>query len=223
MYNFLLYFALFLIYSFLGWVIEVIFCSKIQKKFVDRGFLIGPYCPIYGTAALIIILLLKKYENDIAALFVMSIVVCSVIEYVTSYIMEKLFKTRWWDYSDKPFNINGRICLSNSFLFGFLGVLLVYFINPFTYSIITKIPNILFVIIFGSLFVLFCVDVGISFRIISKIKITVDDMKKDNTEEITRKVKKILSKHSRLQRRLINAFPNLELIKRKIENRKIKK
>ena len=133
MYIFLLYFALFLIYSFLGWVIEVASCSKIQKKFVDRGFLIGPYCPIYGTAALIIILLLKKYENDLAVLFVMSIVVCSVIEYVTSYIMEKLFKTRWWNYSDKPFNINGRICLSNSFLFGFLGVLLVYFINPFTY------------------------------------------------------------------------------------------
>ena len=137
--------------------------------------------------------------------------------------MEKLFKTRWWNYSDKPFNINGRICLSNSFLFGFLGVLLVYFINPFTYSIITKIPNILFVIIFGGLFILFCVDIGISFRIISKIKFTADDMKKDNTEEITRKVKKILSKHSRLQRRLINAFPNLELIRRKIENKKIKK
>ena len=86
------YFLLFLFYSFLGWVLEMVVCSIADKKVVNRGFLIGPYCPIYGSGCLLIISLLHKYQDDPFTLFIMAIIVCSLLEYFTSYIMEKLFK-----------------------------------------------------------------------------------------------------------------------------------
>ena len=112
------YFLLFIIYAVIGWCMEVI-CKLIQyKKFVDRGFLIGPYCPIYGVGALLITFFLNKYVQDPVVLFVMAVVVCGILEYLTSYFMEKIYHARWWDYSSKKFNINGRICLSNLIAFG---------------------------------------------------------------------------------------------------------
>lgn len=100
-----------------------------MKTLANRRFLIGPYCPIYGTTSLVMILLLKKYENDIVVLFFMGIVILSIIEYITSYIMEQIFNARWWDYSYRKFNINGRFCLINSLLFGLLCILLIKIIN----------------------------------------------------------------------------------------------
>ena len=113
---FLNYFLLFIIYSFLGWLIEIIVCSISEKHFTPRGFLIGPYCPIYGFASIIMITLLNKYFNDPLIVFILSAIIASVLEYFTSYIMEKIFNARWWDYSDRKLNINGRICLENSVL-----------------------------------------------------------------------------------------------------------
>ena len=134
-----LYFILFLIYSFLGWLMEVINSLIKEKKFVNRGFLLGPYCPIYGYSSIIMIFYLDKYKEDILTVFLLAVVVCSIVEYLVSLIMEKLFNARWWDYSNRKFNINGRVCLTNAFLFGLLGVLLVYVINPFLLEIINKI------------------------------------------------------------------------------------
>ena len=105
------YIALFFIYSFLGWVMESILETVRKKRFVNRGFLIGPYCPIYGAGVLLITILLAKYNDDIWITFLMSLLICGTLEYATSYIMEKIFKARWWDYSYRKFNINGRICL----------------------------------------------------------------------------------------------------------------
>lgn len=93
-----IYFLLFITYAFFGWLMEVI-CKLIQeKRFINRGFLIGPYCPIYGWGALAITILLKKYLDDPIALFFMSVIICSIIEYLTSYILEKKYNARWWDY-----------------------------------------------------------------------------------------------------------------------------
>ena len=223
MYEILTYFALFLIYSIIGWTIEVICCSFHDKKISNRGFLIGPYCPIYGFSAILMTMLLKKYTNDLIALFVMSVLICSIMEYLTSYIMEKLFHARWWDYSEKSFNINGRICLSNSIMFGILGVLLIKIINPFTYGIIIRIPKTLFIVVTLILGVIFIVDLVMSFNIINKLKITTDNIRKDHTEEINKKVKEILSKRSILHRRLINAFPNFNALTKKIEKIKERK
>ena len=103
------YILLFMIYSFLGWLMEVITVSVEAKKVVNRGFLIGPYCPIYGIGAVLITLVLSRYKYDPLVLFVMTMVSCGVLEYLTSWAMEVIFKARWWDYSHEKFNLDGRI------------------------------------------------------------------------------------------------------------------
>lgn len=218
MYQFLLVFLLFLIYSFLGWLVDICGNYIDVKKFKNRGFLIGPYCPIYGVASIFMLQFLSKYQNDVIVLFVMSVLVCSVIEYLTSYIMEKLFHARWWDYSKIPFNINGRICIPYSIIFGVLSLLLVEFINPFIVNMLITIPKIALITGGIILFILFAIDVIVSFSIINKLKITADNIRKDKTEEITKKVREVLSKKSILFRRLLNAFPDFEALGKKVKS-----
>lgn len=213
-----MYFMLFIVYSLIGWIVEVVGILIQEKKLVNRGFLIGPYCPIYGVGGITIILLLNKYMEDPIILFVMAIVICSLLEYFTSYIMEKLFKTRWWDYSNFKFNINGRICLETMWAFGALACFVIYVINPPLINLLKSLPNIVFSIISYSIMVLFLVDNIISFKIISNVKVTAKNVKKDNTEEMTRYVRDALSKKSLLNKRLINAFPNLQACIKNIKN-----
>ncbi len=220
MFDFIFYFILFLIYSFIGWIIEMVTVSFTYKRITDRGFLIGPYCPIYGFSALIMILTLDKYINDPLVLFLIVAVIASIMEYITSYIMEKLFKARWWDYSDKKFNVNGRICLENSFLFGLLGLILLYLINPFLSSLLILTNKYFLTTISSFLLVLFVIDVIISFNVIRKIKFTAEAITKDYTEEITTRVKEVLYNKSHLTKRLIEAFPNFSAISVKIKLRK---
>ena len=157
-------FALFIIYSFVGWIIEVLFVFYDTKKLVNRGFLVGPLLPIYGCGSLLMAIFLYRYSNQIITLFVMAVFICSILEYFTSYIMEKLFKLRWWDYSDKRFQINGRVCLENAFLFGILGLLMVLFINPFFNNLLDMIPIMILRIVVGIVFVLFLIDLIVSFN-----------------------------------------------------------
>ena len=208
-------FYIFILYSILGWFMEVVIVSSKKRKITARGFLIGPWCPIYGFGALFIILLLKKYYNDPIALFVMSFLMGTILEYVTSYIMEKLFHARWWDYSDHKFQINGRVSLTTSLGFGLLGLILVYILNPFFLRIIQNIPSIIFCIIMIIILVIFLTDVIASYKIISNIKITKDTNIKDFTEQYNEKVKQILKNKSIFNRRLLNAFPHLKFINNK--------
>lgn len=209
-----LYFLLFLIYSIIGWLIEVVNVSWIEKRFVNRGFLMGPYCPIYGVGGLLSYLLLRKYLDDPLALFMMSILIFSILEYVTSYLMEKLFKARWWDYSNKKYNINGRICLETMIPFGLLGCFAMYVLNPVLISMLEAIPNIVSIILSIVLFIWFIIDVCISFKVIINFKNLAFSIKKDSTEEITKRVREVLSKKSVLGRRLVNAFSNLKIVKK---------
>lgn len=199
-------FLLFLIYSFLGWIMEMVVCYFATKKWVDRGFLIGPICPIYGSGCLLIILLLNKYLEDPLVLFVMAMLICSLLEYFTSYIMEKLFKARWWDYSHKKYNINGRICLDNILAFGILGLLMMFVINPFVVKMLGYISTNILNIVSLVLFIVFVVDLVVSLKIISGFKNVAKSIHKDSTEEITKKVKEILSKRGKLYKRLVSAF-----------------
>ena len=199
-------FLLFLIYSFLGWIMEMVVCYFATKKWVDRGFLIGPICPIYGSGCLLIILLLNKYLGDPLVLFVMAMLICSLLEYFTSYIMEKLFKARWWDYSHKKYNINGRICLDNILAFGILGLLMMFVINPFVVKMLGYISTNILNIVSLVLFIVFVVDLVVSLKIISGFKNVAKSIHKDSTEEITKKVKEILSKRGKLYKRLVSAF-----------------
>lgn len=217
----MIYFLLFIIYATLGWLIEVIGKLIEKKRFINRGFLIGPYCPIYGFGALAITFLLKKYTDDIVALFVMAILVCGILEYLTSYFMEKIFHARWWDYSTKKFNINGRVCLNTIIPFGLLGCFIMYISNPFLLKILNALPDLALYILSIALFIIFIIDNVISFNVISTVRTTTKNLYKelDNTEEITKKVKEILLSKSVLHRRLIHAYPKLETIKEKIKKR----
>lgn len=212
-----IYFLLFISYAFLGWCMEVT-CKFIQyKKFINRGFLIGPYCPIYGWGALAITILLKRYMEDPLVLFVMSTIICSIIEYLTSYFMEKKYHARWWDYSNKKFNINGRICLETLIPFGILGVAIMYGTNPILFKLYNQIPQLVINILTAILFIGFILDNIISSNIISSINVEGNKLIKDNTEEITEKIKQVLRQKSWLHRRLINAYPGLKDIKVKIK------
>lgn len=212
-----IYILLFFTYAILGWLMEV-GCKLVEtKKFINRGFLIGPYCPIYGWGAIIITLLLNKYLADPIALFIMAIVICSIIEYATSYFMEKIYHARWWDYSRRKYNINGRICLETMIPFGILGVLIMYFANPFFTGIYEKIPENALTVICSFLVIVFLIDNIISSHIISTIKVEGIKAEKDNTKEITEKVKQILQSKSFLHKRLINAFPDIKNIRGKLK------
>lgn len=215
MYTFFYYFLIFFIYSFIGWCIEMISCSYHTKKIINRGFLIGPYCPIYGIASILMTSFLTNYKNDLLVLFIMATFICSILEYITSYLMEKLFKARWWDYSNKPFNVNGRVCLINSLYFGILGVLLISVIHPFIINIISSISNDYFYIITTFLFTVFLIDYITSFKITFTLKKSFQNLRKDSTEEISKKIKETISESSKLFTRILDAFPNLKPLNKK--------
>lgn len=207
---FFIYFILFLIYSFLGWTIEVIVTFNKEKKFVNRGFLLGPYCPIYGFSSIIMILYLGRYRDSFITIFLLAVVVCSIIEYLVSYLMEKLFNARWWDYSNRKFNINGRVCLENSIWFGLLGTLLIYVVNPFLYNLISKMSDNVLLIVGSFLLIIFVIDLIISLNVTFKIKSNITKLiKKDSTEEFNHKIKELIDSKL-LNRRLFKAFPKLK-------------
>ena len=191
------------------------------KRFVNRGFLIGPICPIYGVGAILITILLQRYLNDPIALFIMAIVVCGVLEYLTSYFMEKIFHARWWDYSKRKFNINGRVCLNTIIPFGLLGMFIIYVSNPFLTGVLEKLPELALNIISIALLIIFIVDNIVSANVISYLGKTTKEVGKDldNTEEITQKVKEILLEKSGLYRRFLNAYPTIQSIKVKVKEK----
>lgn len=211
MYNICLYFFMFYCFSIMGWIIECITCSIEEKKFIhNRGFLIGPYCPIYGFGAMYMYFFLNRYYNDPITLFVMAVVGTSVIEYVTGYLMEKIFKARWWDYSNMKFNLEGRICLRNSILFGILGVAFIYLISPSFMFVVKKIPDLFLIIISVILFVSFLIDNILTFSIMNSLKNKLSNIKKDSTYDIDKQIKDILSKNTFYLRKLFKAFPKVK-------------
>lgn len=136
--NYILYFFT---YSFLGWIAECIYCGIPAKKFINRGFLAGPYCPIYGCGAMVVIHLLQPWSDNPLMIFLIGIVLTSTLEYLTSFLMEKLFHTKWWDYSKYPFNLHGRVCLKNSLLFGILVLAVFYLVHPGVIDLVDSIPS----------------------------------------------------------------------------------
>lgn len=129
--NIVKYILLFFFYSAGGWLLESIYCSIGEKKIINRGFLTGPLCPIYGTAAIVMVVLIyNPFRDNALVVFLLGIVLCDIVEYITSYIMEKLFAARWWDYTYELLNINGRICLKHSLYWGIISVVFVKALHP---------------------------------------------------------------------------------------------
>lgn len=120
----------FFIYGFLGWCAEVAFAAAKERRFVNRGFLNGPICPIYGVGVVAVVQLLAPYKENLLILYVASILVVTALEWVTGFILEKLFHSKWWDYSDMPLNLNGYVCLLFSLIWGVACVVIVKWIHP---------------------------------------------------------------------------------------------
>ena len=218
MYDIKVLFLLFLTYSVIGWICEVITQIAYKHRFINRGFLIGPYCPVYGVGSVLITFFVSS-QNDIISVFLKSMTICSILEYLTSFIMEKLFKTRWWDYTNNKFNINGRICLQTMILFGIGGVLIVKFVSPFILNTLSLLNPLLLTIISALLFVLFISDIIISYKIINSFKKIPTELRKDSTEEVTKMVRQTLKEKSYFYKRLVYSFPNFETIVKKYDKK----
>ena len=213
---FFYYFFIFLIYAVIGWIVESTNISLRMGKFIDRGFLIGPYCPIYGFGCLGMILYLNQYKENVITVFILGVVICSILEYFTSYIMELLFKTRWWDYSERRFNLNGRICGENACMFGLGGLVVIYLVHPMLLGILNSLKTNTLIIISISLFIIFIIDIIISLNVINRFKKTITsiDLKKDSTLEFSKMVKQTIKEnHQIFQNRLLTAFPNVSFQK----------
>lgn len=225
-------FLYFLIYSMLGWLCEVIYCAIWDKKLTNRGFLHGPYCPIYGCGAMIIVYVLIKFRSNIVLVFLLGMLFTSALEYITSYVMEKIFNARWWDYSNNFMNINGRVCIVNSILFGILSIVTLYIIHPIVVDLITKIPVNIVPIISLLLIILFTVDIVITITTMLNLKQKVKklkDLKEEldiKLQEITKpdlvpvvaeilqmQIRDLIAEKRYFERRLLNAFPHMKFSK----------
>lgn len=137
MYSYLWYFVIF---SFLGWCMEVVYHTVSCGSFANRGFLNGPVCPIYGVGAALLIAFLYPFAENLFLLYLFSVFITSLLELLTGYVLEKVFNMKWWDYSHIPFNIGGYVCLKFSLCWGMAGVFLMRVMLPFFDKIITRLP-----------------------------------------------------------------------------------
>ncbi len=216
------FFLWFLFYSVVGWAWETILCSVRERRFVNRGFLNGPYCPIYGWGACLDVLVLGSLKQW-WLIFILSVILTGVLEYATSFAMEKLFHARWWDYSNRKFNINGRVCLLGMFVFGVFSVLLLLFLHPAVARVTELIPATVKHVLFAVTAAGFLADNVITFvgigGLANKVKAlaaSIKDRYDRYAEENLRKTASdaALRDFARRdlnaqERRIIHAFPKL--------------
>lgn len=163
-YDFYELFLIFFFWGFAGWLVECIDMRIEAGEFQNRGFLHMPFCPIYGIGMAAGAAALGSLKDSYAGLFIFGVVFCSVVEYIVGGILERLFHSKWWDYSHMRFNIKGRVCLRNAVLFGFGAIAVFRFAQPLVEGVIGGIPTkmrIAITVIFGIAFV---VDLAASAR-----------------------------------------------------------
>ncbi len=202
----------FFTFSCVGWVIEVTLKYRQFGRFINRGFLIGPWLPIYGAGAGLITLTvagLTPVERGVGTTFAISLIVCGLVEYLASYFMEKRFHARWWDYSQKPMNLNGRVWIGNLILFGLGGVAIIHIVNPLLYGCFESISLFVRTIIAGCLSAVMLADYITSHFVLKLVKIGVESSEADNTEAISKDVRLLLSDRSIFYRRFADAYPDV--------------
>lgn len=158
----LTFFTYFPAYAFLGWCLEVVYNSVNTGKFVNRGFLNGAVCPIYGVGAVLLILFLTPFSHHLGLLFLASVSIASLLELIGGYALEKIFHMRWWDYSQEPFNLGGFICLKFSLLWGLAGVCLIKMIQPIMAGLVTHLPLLPVIIIISLFYLIFITDLVVT-------------------------------------------------------------
>lgn len=160
---------IFFIYAFLGWCTEVGFAALVTGKFVNRGFLNGPWCPIYGCGVVIVLACLEPLKDSLFFLFLGSVALTSILEWLTGFVLEKLFHQRWWDYSDEPFNLGGYICLRFSIAWGFACLFVVKLFHPTIEWLVGLIPHLLGLILLGLMGLVLAVDLAATLSAIARL------------------------------------------------------
>lgn len=222
-------FQTFVAYCFIGWVMESIFHTVWERKLVNRGFLNGPYVPIYGFGALLVLNVLEPFQAHWYIVFPVSIILATTLEYVTGWAMEKLFHNRWWDYSMFPFNLHGRICLVFSLGWGVLCLILVYIVSPFVDHMILLPPRPVSVTIAIVLFLTMLTDLVLTIRATVDLNKTLErldtigTLAKARRDEFADNIQQRLAVMTKafvlwrgqakalgyIQRRLLRAFPSM--------------
>ena len=151
--------AYFLIYSCLGWCLEVIYAAVTTGNIINRGFLNGPVCPIYGFGMILVLLLLTPLEHSNILLYIGGVILPSALELVGGWALEKLYHTRWWDYSERPFNIGGYICLQFSLMWGVGTLVMMKIVHPTIATLVEIVPSLVGLIIMVFLYMIYAVDV----------------------------------------------------------------
>jgi len=203
---------LFYIYSFAGWCMEVVLKYIQFHRFINRGFFAGPICPIYGSGAVLITVAvgsLSSVESAYGTTFAISLVLCGLVEYLTSYFMEKRFHARWWDYSQKPMNLHGRVWIGNLILFGIAGVGIIHLINPALYAVLNPIPLKIRSMTAGALTAVFAADYVVTHFVLKLVKTGIEHSEADNTEEIRQEIHVMMSDKSIFHRRFADAYPEV--------------
>ena len=160
---------LFFIYAFLGWCAEVAFAAFKNGRFVNRGFLNGPICPIYGFGLIGVVLLLAPLKGNLWLLFIGACVITTLIELVTGFLLEKLFHAKWWDYSGMPLNIGGYVCLLFSLIWGVACMAIVLWVHPPIYGLVHRLPKLLTRILDGVFLAMLAVDLAATVATIRKL------------------------------------------------------
>lgn len=189
------YFIMIMFYSFVGWIFECVHMAITTKELVNRGFYYGPCIPIYGIGLTLIVSLLDRFKSNFLLLVLISILIIGTLEYLTSLWMEKIFKIRWWDYSDKFMNLNGRVCLNTMTIFITGAMLITYFLNPLIVKLINGTSFNIQVIIAIILAILFIIDNIFTLKIVNRfLEHGKKSSKKDKTPEIRRFTNTLVTK-----------------------------
>lgn len=197
------YFLLFVLYSFGGWIVECIWTYFMKRKLENRGFLFGPICPIYGVGSLICVLLIGPLHLSWPLEFLLMVVLCDIIEYITSVVLEKIYNVRWWDYTTASvLHLNGRISLETSIGFGVGGIFILHLIQPFFSNLLSLLNLPALLVTSSILFIIFVADILLSMIAISNIKGVFKGGTVDLTAEIKRFSIDYYKKASRLSRRI---------------------
>ena len=203
---------LFFAYAFLGWCIEVTLKYFQFHRFINRGFLTGPWLPIYGSGAALITIAVKglsPLESSVGTTFMVSFILCGVVEYMTSFVLEKRFHARWWDYSQKPMNLHGRVWIGNLILFGLGGVLIVEMINPLLLRLSGHLSFRLRETLAIILSSIFTADYVMSHFVLKLVKTGVENSEADDTEAINKEIRLLLNDCSFFHRRFAEAYPEV--------------
>ena len=204
-------FLAFLTYSCLGWVCETVYCSIGQRKFVNRGFLNGPLCPVYGFGAMAVLFFLRPVRENLLVLYLSGVLVTSVIEYITGFLLEKLFATKWWDYSTYRFNIHGRVCLRNSLMFGVLSVIAARVIDPVVQGMIASLPDWLCITFTAAFAVILTADCTVTVRTILELNGTLKQIQQLVEQTKLETAEYLRQNHQELQQKMDQRKLDLEL------------